>query len=79
MDALGGLALDLREINEASAGKFSFYKSEAARCGATTLGPSLPRLASIRMTDGCTAIVAPCGFYGGAAVVGGSFPGFRFG
>ena len=52
MDALDGLAFDLREVNEAPVGQFAFQETEAARAkGATHLGPSLGRFASLRMTS----------------------------
>ena len=52
MDALGGLALDLREVDKAHVGQFAFQETEAARAkGATRLGPSLGRFASLRMTS----------------------------
>ena len=70
VDPLDGLAVDLWEVDKPSAGEFLFHKGKAAWCdfvtaagrGSSVFGPSLRRLASIRMTVGCTPIIAACCF-----------------
>ena len=58
VDLLDGLAVDLWEVNKASAGEFLFHQGKTAGCdfvtaagrGSSLWGPSLRGFASIRMT-----------------------------